>query len=715
MDPLELLDAVVAAIPDGEDRPQQRRMVHEVAHAFSTHEHLAVQGPTGVGKSVAYLLPAIARAGRGDRTVVVTSSKALQDQLSRTDLPFLAAALKTDFTSAVLKGRSNYVCQAAVAEVRVQLHGSAEQQALELGLPAGGQDPASDHPEPITSGPLRTELDGLLEWADTTTSGELADLDDPPSDAAWSAISVGPGECVGASRCGYAANCFSEQARARADEADIVVVNAHLYAAHIQTGGALLPDHSQLIIDEAHEFEDAMVGALGVSLTGWRIRNLVRVHDRCVAEAPTVGIALAAAADQLDDALDQAHRDAMADHRSGRLHGELTADLSAALSTAGITVDRTLTSLRTALKAARSSTATTAQHRLERAVRTTEGVADAVDALLEELQPGQVRWISEGRTGRHTLQLTRIDIGATLRARAWEPGRGDPDGGDGPADGDDPQGDDHDGGAEGGTRLTVVMCSATLDPGTAGRLGLRARFVAVDSPFDFRRNALLYVPRLPRPNAESWPDAVADEVTHVLQRCGGRTLALFTSHRMLRRTVDAVREHLAELERDDLVVLAQGDAPNPVLQRRFLEQEHTSLFATASFWTGISSPGTTCSAVIVDKIPFPVPTDPIVEARCDLVGDDRALRRGLGAGRRHAAGPGGRAAHPHDVGPRHRGRPGPSPGRGALPQTDPGPAPADEAHPRPGRAGRLHRRPRPGPPPTSELIPSDLSMPGQPQ
>jgi len=167
---------------------------------------------------------------------------------------------------------------------------------------------------------------------------------------------------------------------------------------------------------------------------------------------------------------------------------------------------------------------------------------------------------------------------------------------------------------------TVVLCSATLDPGTAGRLGVDADFLAVDSPFDFRANGLLYVPRLPRPASDAWPDAVVEELVHVLDICGGRTLALFTSHRMLRRSTAAVRDRLP-----DLVVLAQGDAPNAQLQRRFLDEEHTSLFATASFWTGISSPGPTCSAVVVDRIPFPVPTDPIVEARCDLVGDARAF------------------------------------------------------------------------------------------
>ncbi|MFZ4517894.1 MAG: ATP-dependent DNA helicase [Microthrixaceae bacterium] len=601
LDPLELLDRVVAAIPEGEDRPQQRRMVTEVERALGEGSHLAVQGPTGVGKSVAYLLPAIARAGAGVRTVVVTSSRALQDQLARTDLPFLAEALDVPFTFAVLKGRANYVCQAAVAETEVRLGRGPEAQ-LEL-------DGLADEPE--LSGAAERELSRLVDWARTTTSGELADLEEPPTDAAWAAVSVGPGECVGASRCSHAEDCFSEQARARCETADIVVVNAHLYAAHVQSGRAVLPEHDVLVIDEAHEFEDAMVGALGTQLSAGRLVNLARVHDRSVAEAPEVGVNLQSAADALADALDGALAEALDDHRSGRLHGDLPDGLATALTVAGLAADRALTGLRDAARQARDSRSATARHRTERAVRTAEGVVDTIAALAAPLEPGQVRWISEGRAGRHTLQLTRIDIADTLRAAAWEQDDADR-GGDGPADDTDD--------APGADGPTVVLCSATLDPGTAGRLGLDARFVAVDSPFDFRANGLLYVPRLPRPASDDWPDAVAEELAHVVASCGGRTLALFTSHRMLRRSVEAVRDLLPELE-----ILAQGDAPNPVLQRRFLDEEHTSLFATASFWTGISSPGTTCSAVVIDKIPFPVPTDPIVEARCDAVGDDRAF------------------------------------------------------------------------------------------
>ena len=614
VDPLDLLDRIVAALPDGEDRPQQRDMVAAVEVAVRTGEHLAVQGPTGVGKSIAYLLPVIAAAERGERTVVVTSSRALQDQLGRVDLPFLSGLLDGGFTFEVLKGRNNYVCQAAVAETVVRLGGARDE--LDLG----------DAGPSLRTGPLAAELEELIGWAATSPTGERAELDVEPSDEAWAAVSVGAGECPGASRCDHANDCFSEQARERAGAADVVVVNAHLYAAHLQAGRMLLGDHDILVIDEAHEFEDAMVGALGVSVGPGRLRALARTFLRNVAESPGGAGGLEAAADELDAALRDAHADANAEHRSGRLRGDLPEELANALADARIAVDTATNALLDVAKAARESSRATARHQLERAARTAESLSDDLDAVIGRLSPGQVRWISETGTGRLQLQLTRIDIADALRATAWEVDPPDDDtaglgvserssDGDGDGDGDGGSFD-----APGADTPTVVMCSATLDPGTAGRLGLDARFVAIDTPFDFRTNGLLYVPRLPRPSADAWPDAVVDELTHVVELAGGRTLALFTSHRMLRRTVAEVRDRLP-----DHRILAQGDAPTRALQAEFLDDEHASLFATASFWTGISSPGTTCSAVVIDKIPFPVPTDPIVEARCEAVGDARAF------------------------------------------------------------------------------------------
>lgn len=591
--PGDLLTTVIESIPDGEDRPSQRQMVDAVHEAFRSGSHLAVQGPTGVGKSLAYLLPAVTAATKGIRTVVVTSSRALQDQLAEIELPFLASVLDVPVNYAVLKGRSNYLCEAAASEVRVQLRGGSQQTFDMDDQPTAGHELADEE--------LVAEVETILDWAETTNSGDLAELPFSPHWKSWGAVSVGPGECVGAARCSYAEECWSERARERAESAQIVVVNAHLYGAHIQTGRALLPPHTQVVIDEAHEFEDSIVGSLSIEMTAGRLANLARVHDRCVAGDEIVARSLRTAAETLEASL-QGELVAVAAGRnqsdrnpssgtpmSLRLHDGPGVALSGALASALSASDRALNSLRVAAKHAGESST---RHRIDRAVRTAESTVNDCQALLGSLDPGTVCWVETTRGDRHALRLTRIDVAATLRARAWE--------------------DDD---------LTVVCCSATLDPGTARRLGLDATFLSVESPFNFRDHALLYVPKLAKPNQPAWPEQVAAEIEHLIRACNGRTLALFTSNAMLRATVERCRAALG----DEFVLLSQGDAPNPVLQERFITEEHSCLFATASFWTGMSSPGTTCTAVVLDKIPFPVPSDPIVEARSELVGDDRAF------------------------------------------------------------------------------------------
>ena len=505
--PGDLLSTVVASIPGGEDRPSQREMVEAVHDAFTTNRHLAVQGPTGVGKSLAYLLPAVTAAAAGERTVVVTSSRALQDQLAEIELPFLAEVLDVPFQYAVLKGRSNYLCEAAASEVRVQLRGGS-QQSFDMDGPATTSDELADEE-------LVAEVETILDWAETTASGDLAELPFTPHWKAWGAVSVGPGECVGAARCSYAEECWSERARERAESAQIVVVNAHLYGAHIQTGRTLLPPHTQLVIDEAHEFEDSIVGSLSIEMTAGRLSNLARVHDRCVAGDEIVAKSLRSAADTLEASL-QGELVAVATQRnqpggtqnSLRLHDGPGVALSGALASALSASDRALNSLRVAAKNAGESSA---RHRIDRAVRTAESTVNDCQALLGKVETGTVCWVETTRSDRHAVRLTRIDVAATLRKRAWE--------------------DDE---------LTVVCCSATLDPGTAKRLGLDARFVSVDSPFNFRDNALLYVPKI----AASEPTRLAragrrgDRAPHpCLQRTHARALHLELDAARHRRTV----------------------------------------------------------------------------------------------------------------------------------------------------------------------------------
>lgn len=576
---VELLDRVLAAIPGAERRDSQREMTDAVDTAFRTGRHVAIQGPTGVGKSLAYLLPAVVAAGDGHRTVVVTSSKALQDQLVQTDLPALRDVLGDRVDFAVLKGRSNYLCAAALHDVVEALAGGPAQQRLE----GTEQEPGTAAID-LDDEDQRAELDALIEWSEHTVGGDAAELPAAPSPRVWSAVSVGPGECVGAANCSFAQDCWSERARAAAEQASIVVVNAHLYGAHIQTGRTLLPEHDRVVIDEAHRFEDSIVGSLSIELTQGRLLNLSRVHERNVAGDDKVAAALRAAGLMLDAQLEGLLDGA----QQVRLRDGLGSGLTSAVASAVSAADRALNSLRRAARAAGDGSA---RHRVDRAVRVAEGVLGDAQALLGELGPGSVCWVESTGAARRAVRLTRIDVADTLRSAAWE--------------------DDD---------LVVACCSATLDRGTASRLGLDATYLAVPSPFDFAEQAVLYVPKVAQPSSELWPEQVAEVVAHLIEQLDGRTLALFTSTRMLRETVERCRAALPTHE-----LLAQGEAPNPVLQQRFLAEEHSSLFATASFWTGMSSPGPTCSAVVIDKLPFPVPTDPIVEARSELVGGQRAF------------------------------------------------------------------------------------------
>ncbi len=255
------LRSVASGLPSGgEDRPGQIEMAEAVAKAMTGRRNLVVQAGTGTGKSLAYLVPAL-HAGR--RVVVATATKALQDQLATKDLPFLASRRpEGSFSFAVLKGRSNYLCRQRVSEAG-------------LGAPVAVAQSLTGETE--TGSPkLADQIRRLATWGETSPTGDRSELDFEPDPRAWSAVSVGVRECPGAFRCPSGNACFTEQARARAAAADVVVVNMHLYASHVASGGAVLPEHDVLIVDEAHELEDVMTEGLGVELTPGRMRLLAQ-------------------------------------------------------------------------------------------------------------------------------------------------------------------------------------------------------------------------------------------------------------------------------------------------------------------------------------------------------------------------------------------------------------------------------------------------------
>jgi ATP-dependent DNA helicase DinG len=552
-DVLEALAKVTSALPVGEERPGQEQMASAVGVAVRTKQHLAVQAGTGTGKTLAYLVPTLLS---GKKVVVATATKALQDQLAGKDLPFLEEHLGVPFHWAVLKGRSNYLCKQRFAE-------------LALGQ-TGGEQLALDG---VAAAAPREELQSLARWHASTTTGDRAELAREPSHAAWSAVSVGARECPGAARCPSGPTCFAEQARQQAIQADVVIVNLHLYGLDLASGGVILPEHEVVIIDEAHQLEDIVSSTCGVELTSGRFSDLARRTRGVIAD------------DQLAAGVDDAGRiiaEALRAHRDRRLT-RLPEDLAGALTVARGRGEQVLT-------AARAVPSDAPEESRTRATR----VVQAATALIEDLQvveaptADHVVWV-EGPDGNAVLRLAPLDVAELLRATLW-------------------------------AKDTAVLTSATLPSRLPARLGVDERGVTeldVGSPFDYEHQGLLYcAAHLPDPRSERYLDALADELVDLIGAAGGRTLGLFTSFRVL----DAMAERVGD--RVDVPVLTQRQLPKPRLIEAFTADEATCLFATMGFWQGVDVPGRSLSLVVIDRIPFPRPDEPLLQARRERLGAD---------------------------------------------------------------------------------------------
>ena len=560
----ELLQRVTARLPDREARPQQVAMARAVAEAVADGRPLVVRAGTGVGKSLAYLCGTVPSLLAGDgRMVVATATKALQDQLAGKDLPTVAE-VEPDLTWAVLKGRSNYVCRQAVAE----LARLSEAPALP-GTDARG---------------IGAEVTRLVAWAGETTTGDRAELDFEPRPQAWSSVSVGSDECPGAQACPSGSTCFAEAAYARAREANVVVVNLHLLGAHVASGGYVLPEHGVVVVDEAHETEDVLAGALGVTLTPGRVGAVARLVP---------GGALIRHRDALERALTP-----VAGRRlpKGAAREPGLADALGELAQA-------VREERGALRGKDDDP--DVQARRERAAKALDSLAVDIDTVLEA-DDEMVSWVEQGPS-QPSLRVAPIDVGRDLASVLW-------------------------------SSATPVLTSATIPPGIAGRLGLGGQTVELDagSPFDYRTQSLLYVPRLPDVRRPTHEAAAHDELEFLITAAGGRTLALFTSWRAMRAA------HAALDARLPYRLLAQDDLPKPALVEAFRTDKTSCLFATMGFWQGVDVPGDACSLVVIDRLPFARPDDPLAEARRERAGPGAfaavdiphaAVRLAQGAGR----------------------------------------------------------------------------------
>ncbi|MCU1377301.1 MAG: ATP-dependent helicase [Acidimicrobiales bacterium] len=540
------LRRIVAELPVGEERTGQVAMARAIAEAIEAEEHLIVQAGTGTGKSHAYLVPALVS---GRHTVVVTATKALQEQLVHRDLPFLARHLGIPVRAALLKGRSNYLCRAAMADAVA----AADQGSL------------------LAEATDRTTLTEVVAWSATSSTGDRADLPVAVSNAEWARLSVGVGECPGASKCSYGDVCFAEDARAAAADADVVVVNTHLYGLHLASEGAVLPDHEVVVIDEAHALEDIAADTLGLAVGPGRFENLARACRTIFTADHPAAVGLDAAGARLAVILD-----GMVGERVDPAAG----DLGVALVSCGEAIAQASTAARALDVGGDANT------RKERVLQLAMHLGGDVNAL-GSLPIGSVAWV-EG-DGLPSIRVAPVDVGEELATRLFR-------------------------------APTVVLTSATLAVGgsfdtIASRLGLdradrKWQSIDVGSPFDYETQALLYcAAHLPDPRAAGYEVAMLGELESLVLAAGGRTLALFTS----RRAMAAAAEHLRG--RVPYQLLVQDELPRPLLQTAFLEDEHSVLLATMGFWQGFDAPGRTCSLVVIDRLPFARPDDPLSEAR----------------------------------------------------------------------------------------------------
>jgi ATP-dependent DNA helicase DinG len=542
------LRAITGALPDAEHRPGQERMAELVAAAIESGRHLVVQAGTGTGKTLAYLVPAIAS---GARVVVVTATKALQDQLANKDLPFLTSALPTKFEWAVLKGRSNYVCLQRLREVQSPDNGQLELEGM--------------------GGAIRDEIRRIARWAGRSGTGDGAELTWAPSDAAWRAVSVGSEECPGADRCPMGEPCFAERARWRASAANVVVVNTYLYGLDVGSGGAILPDHDVVVFDEAHVLEDVMSDTIGVQLAPGRFVTLAGVVRRILDDAELL-------AGVLD--LAEVLRDAIGPFAGQRVPVPYPESLQDALVEARLRLERVLAAL-----ADVDPPLDDAKQRKLRAQLMTGRAIEHLDLALGD-HDGYVDFVS-GSPELPRLEIAPLDVAPILGEQVWP-------------------------------HRSAVLTSATIPSSLPARVGLpedRRDVADVGSPFDYAHQGLLYCAmHVPDPRADGYREAVHDELVELITAAGGRTLALFTSWKAMDLAAAAVRDRV------EVPILTQRDLPKPALVARFARDEATCVFATAGFFQGVDVPGRTLSLVVVDRLPFPRPDDPLLSARRERLG-----------------------------------------------------------------------------------------------
>jgi ATP-dependent DNA helicase DinG len=620
-----LLAAAVDGI-GGTTRPGQDAMADAVWRAIGTGEHLAVQAGTGTGKSLAYLVPAAAHAiGRGSSVVVATATIALQRQLIDRDLPRLTSALAPRLgrepTFAILKGRRNYLC----------LH------RLRTGPP---DEPGETLFDPADVSALGRQVRRLTQWAADTPTGDRDELVPGVEDRAWRQVSVSATECLGAQRCPFGSSCFAELAREAAARVDIVVTNHALLAIDALEDYPVLPDRDVVIIDEAHDLVNRVTSVASAELSAPAVETAARRAGRMLS---------AEEAAPLREAGEAADR-VLADIPAGRID-----DLPAALASTLAVVRDAAGTCAAQVRASAGGSAEDAERLAagRAALAALDDVSGTADRMLGAFGPDvaarrDVVWMDRPADPDSrrppTLRVAPLEVGTLLAdrlfrrqtvvltsatlalggsfeplARQWglPPSASEPSTGRGPSAGREPSaagGPSAGGEASPGGEASAGGESSAGGGAAAGAeaapAGLAWSGLDVGSPFDHRRAGILYVARhLPPPGRNGLPESYLAELRELIEAAGGRTLGLFSS---MRAAVQAAEELRGQISQP---LLCQGDDATGELVRQFIDDEASCLFGTLSLWQGVDVPGRSLQLVVIDRIPFPRPDDPLASAR----------------------------------------------------------------------------------------------------
>ena len=576
-------------------------MADAVAATFDDRGILLAEAGTGTGKTLAYLIPAILS---GERVLVSTGTKNLQEQIFFKDLPVLAGSLGVKFTATYMKGRSNYLCLHRFQDVR-------------------------DSPAFRTRDDTR-HIDLIEEWRQHTDTGDRAEIEDLPEDVAlWSEIAASAENCIGAD-CPQFDECFVTRMRQRAAESDVVIVNHHLLCADAavrqSSYGEVIPSCTRAIVDEAHQLEDVATQYFGISVSNYRVEDLARDVERALSSRQIPAGELAdSLRDDVERIRDRAREFFNAlqfirfDGGTGGVGGGESrvrvrpAQLNS-VADEGLGLSGSLDALESDLALAKD----VPEDVLALGRRAGE-LRDQLGMLLRADDPAFVYFL-EAR-GRGTfLRAAPIDVSNIISEMLLD------------------------------KMVTTVLTSATLAVDGSfqyvkSRLGIRrAREIRLESEFDYRQQAILYLPpRMPDPRSREFGEAAAREVVEIVRRSLGRAFVLFTSYATLREV------HAVASRELDYPILVQGEAPRSGLLRSFRATPNAVLLATSSFWQGVDVVGEALSCVVIDKIPFASPGDPITAARIDAINQEGrsafgeyqiplailALQQGLGRLIRH--------------------------------------------------------------------------------